>query len=166
MKRYELSDVEWSLISQLFPSTGGRGGQWTDHRLILNGICFKFRAGLAWRDVPERYGPWQTLYGRFRRWSRDGMFLRIARTLQLRLDEKGMIHWDLWCVDGTNIRASRADAGGGKKGVSTNRSTTPWDAVGGASGRRSTLSPVAMGSRSEPSSRRGSGTSRRNSRKS
>lgn len=164
MRRYELSDVEWEIVSGLFPTNGRRGGQWADHRTILNGICFKFRAGVAWRDVPERYGPWQTLYGRFRRWSRDGFLLRMARALQLRLDRASMIAWDLWCVDGTHVRAARAAAGGGKRGACSSPGTTRWAAAGAASARRSTSSPAPMASRSGRSSRRASGTSRRSSR--
>lgn len=164
MRRYELSDAEWAIVSGLFPANGRRGGQWADHRIILNGICFKFRAGVAWRDVPERYGPWQTLYGRFRRWTRDGFFLRMARVLQLRLDQAGMIAWDLWCVDGTHIRAARAAAGGGKRGAPTSRRIMRSAAVGADSARRSTSSPAPTASRSVRSSPRGSGTSRRSSR--
>jgi transposase len=165
MRRYELSDTEWSLIAHVFPPGGGRGKPWSDHRTVLNGICFRFRAGVAWRDVPERYGPWQTLYGRFRRWAREGLFLRIARLLQLRLDERGMIDRKLWCVDGAHVRASRAAAGARKKRpTATSRPTTPSAGAGADSGRRSTSSPAATASRSAPSSRRGGGTSRRNSR--
>jgi len=57
MRRYELSDAEWQAIAHLFPANGCRGDQWADHRTALNGVCCKFRAGVAWRDVPERYGP-------------------------------------------------------------------------------------------------------------
>ena len=165
MRRCELSDAEWSLIAHLLPAGGGRGKPWADHRTVLNGICFRFRAGVAWRDVPERYGPWQTLYGRFRRRVRDGLFLRMARLLRLRLDERGMIDWSLWCVDGTHVRASRAAAGARKKRPGpASRPTTPSAGAGAGSGRRSTSSPAATGSRSGRSSPPGSGTSRRSSR--
>lgn len=164
MRRYELSDSEWPAVVGLFPPNGRRGGQWADHRTVLNGICFKFRAGVAWRDVPDRYGPWQTLYGRFRRWAADGFFLRMARALQLRLDRRGMIAWDLWCVDGTNVRAARAAAGGGKRGATASRPTTPWAAAAAASARRSTSWPAPTACRSGRCSRPGSATSRRSSR--
>lgn len=147
MRRYELSDIEWGLVAGLFPANGRRGGQWADHRTVLNGICFKFRAGVAWRDVPERYGPWQTLYGRFRRWARDGFFLRMARVLQVKLDRRGVIAWDLWCVDGTNVRAARAAVGGGKRGTPMSRPTTPWAAFGADLARKSTSSRAPTGCR-------------------
>ncbi|WP_442791901.1 transposase [Micromonospora sp. NBC_01740] len=67
-RRYELSDVEWEALSRYLPSavTGGRPR--ADDRRVLNGIVWKIRAGAAWRDVPARYGSWQSIYTRFRRW--------------------------------------------------------------------------------------------------
>jgi len=70
------------------------------------------RSGAPWRDLPERYGPWQTIYHRFNAWRKDGSFDRLLETLQIRLDREGHIDWDLWCIDGT----SRAAAGAGQKG--------------------------------------------------
>ncbi|WP_018908120.1 transposase, partial [Salinispora arenicola] len=76
-RRYELSDVEWEALSRYLPSavTGGRPR--VDDRRILNGIVWKIRAGAAWRDVPARYGSWQSIYTRFRRWALDGTFERM-----------------------------------------------------------------------------------------
>ena len=127
MRRYELSDEQWGLICDLLPANKKRRGcPWKDHRTILNGIFWLLRAGAPWRDLPERYGPWQTVYDRFRRWQREGLFDRILGQLQIRLDSEGRIDWDLWCVDGSSIRASRAAAGGGKKGASKSPETTLW----------------------------------------
>lgn len=65
MRRYELTDEQWELIRDLLPSNNGqRGRQWKDHRTILNPIFWLLRAGAPWRDLPERYGPWQTVYDR------------------------------------------------------------------------------------------------------
>jgi transposase len=72
--------------------------------------------GAPWRDIPERYGPWQTVFYRFNGWRRDGTWVRIVTSLLDELDDKGQIDHDLWCIDGSVIRASRAAAGGGKKG--------------------------------------------------
>lgn len=116
MRRYELTDEAWARLEPLLPSNRRRGHPWSDHRTVLNGILWVLHTGAPWRDVPGRYGPWKTVYNRFRRWSRDGTFLRMLQALQLRLDEKGRIDWSLWCVDGSSIRASRAAAGAGKKG--------------------------------------------------
>ena len=128
MRRNELSDEQWELIGDLLPVNGQRGGQWKDHRPILNGIFWIIRTGAPWGDLPERYGPWKTVYDRFRRWRREGLFDRILERLQVRLDAEGRIDWDLWCVDGSSVRASRAAAGGGQKGGPTNRQTTLWAA--------------------------------------
>lgn len=137
MRRHELSDEQWKLIEPLLPKNGHRGEPWKDHRTLVNGILWRGRTGVPWRDVPERYGPWQTVYDRFNRWRRDGTWERIAQALQIRLDEQGVIDWDLWCVDGTNIRATRAAAGGGKKGDLQSPQITRWAARAADSGRRS-----------------------------
>ena len=85
---------------------------------MLNGIFWILHTGAQWRELPERYGPWKTVYGRFRRWSDEGLLDRILQRLQLRLDEEGRIDLDLWLIDGSSVRASRSAAGG--KGGSRN----------------------------------------------
>src|SRR4029453_12501802 len=77
-------------------------------------------------------GPWQTVYDHFRNWRKDGVFARIVEALQIKLDKKGLIDWDLWCVDGASVRAARAAAGADKKvssGPRKNRRTTLWAAA-------------------------------------
>ena len=72
-RRFEITDEEWERLAPLLPAmTPQRGGRWRDHRQVLNGILFRVRTGVPWRDVPERYGPWETLYKRFARWQTDG----------------------------------------------------------------------------------------------
>jgi transposase len=63
--RGELSDTAWAAIALLLPPDGRRGRPWADHRKVVNGILWKLRTGALWRDLPERYGPWQTCYERF-----------------------------------------------------------------------------------------------------
>jgi transposase len=111
VRRYELSDEAFGLVSDLLPANGRRGGQWHDHRTALNGIFWLLHSGAQWRELPERYGPWQTVYWRYNRWRRDGTIDRMLERLQLRLDADGRIDVDLWCIDATQIRASRAAAG-------------------------------------------------------
>ena len=115
VRRYELTDEQFALVSDLLPGNGRRGGQWKDHRTVLNGIFWILHTGAQWRELPERYGHWKTVYDRFRRWQRDGTLERMLERLQMRLDADGRIDFDLWCVDATPIRASRSAAGGGKK---------------------------------------------------
>ena len=140
MRRYELTDERWKLIEDLLPRPGGKGQdkggrRWRDHRQVLNGILWILHTGAQWRELPERYGPWKTVYGRFRRWSDEGLFDRILQRLQLRLDEEGRIDLDLWLVDGSNVRASRSAAGG--KGGSRRQSVL-LAVAGAGSGARST----------------------------
>jgi transposase len=149
MRRHELSDEDWGLIEDLFPANGeGPGRPWREHRAMINGIFWILRTGAPWRDLPERYGPWQTVYDRFSRYVADGMLDAILERLQVRLDEAGRIDWDLWCVDGSSVRASRAAAGAGKKGAPESRRTTLWGAREADSGARCTWLLTAAGYRS------------------
>ena len=114
-RRYELTDEEYACIEDLLPPGGRRGGQWKDHRQVLNGIFWILHTGAQWRELPERYGKWQTVYGRFRLWQADGTIDRLLERLQLRLDAEGRIDPDTWFADGSVVRAGRSAAGGGKK---------------------------------------------------
>ncbi len=89
VRRHELSDRHWELVSAVLPRNGRRGGQWRPHRELLNAMFCKRNTGASWRDLPERYGPWQSVYDRFRRWQKDGTFRRLLHRLQLRMDEIG-----------------------------------------------------------------------------
>jgi len=118
MHRYELSDRQWARISPHFPHTphyrhGGRPCE--NHRSLVNGILWILHTGAPWRDLPERYGPWQTVFYHFNHWRQDGTWNRLVTSLLDELDDKGMIDHELWCIDGTVIRASRAAAGAEKK---------------------------------------------------
>ncbi|MCO6721407.1 transposase, partial [Streptomyces sp. Vc714c-19] len=64
MGRGDLTNREWSLLGPHLPPSGGRGGRWNDHRTVVNGILFRIRTGVPWRDLPERYGSWKTVYER------------------------------------------------------------------------------------------------------
>lgn len=136
MRRYELTDERWKLVEDLLPRAGGQGGRrWRDHRQVLNGILWILHTGAQWRELPERYGPWKTSYGRFRRWSDEGLFDRILERLHLRLDDEGRIDLDLWLIDASSIRASRSAAGG--KGGSRKQSVL-LAAAGAGSGANCT----------------------------
>lgn len=110
LRRYELTDEHWTLIRTLMPRRRP-GGRWNDHRTTLNGMMWVLKSGSPWRDMPDRYGSWKSVYDRFRRWTDDGTIERILGRLRLRLDKEGHIDWDVWCVDGSNIRAHPAAAG-------------------------------------------------------
>ena len=133
MKRHELMDEQWALIEPLLPtSTASTGRPPRDRRTLLNGIFWILHTGAPWRDLPERLGPWQTVYHHFAKWRREGVFAAIVEALQIKLDDRGLIDWDLWCIDGANVRAARAAAGADKKapkGTPTNRRITRWAAA-------------------------------------
>jgi transposase len=116
MRRYELTDSQFAVIADLMPASGRRGGQWNDHRTTPNGILWVLHTGSQWRELPERYGNWKSVHDRLTRWRRDGTIDRILGRLHLRLSDRGLIDTDLWCVDATNIRASRSAAGAGGRG--------------------------------------------------
>jgi transposase len=129
-RRYELTDEAFERIEPLLPKQGP-GGRWNDHRTVLNGMFWILNSGAQWRDMPERYGKWQSVYDRYRRWTEEGLFERILQRLHLELDSDGRIDWDVFDVDGSNIRAHQSAAGAAdnpsKKGADANRQTTPWD---------------------------------------
>ena len=114
MHRYELDDRQWMLIQRHFPATS-RGRPWRDHRTVVNGILWVLFSGAPWRDLPQRYGPWQTAHRRFTRWRRDGTWDRVLRSLRLKADRAGLLDWAQWNFDSTSIRATRAAAGAQKR---------------------------------------------------
>jgi transposase len=132
-KRHALTDEQWQAVDPLMPRSAARTGRPPkDPRLMLDGIFWNLCTGAPWRDLPERFGPWQTVYDHFSKWRRSGVFATIVEALQIKLDKEGLIDWDLWCVDGANVRAARAAAGADKKvssGTRTNRPTTLWAAA-------------------------------------
>jgi len=115
-----------------------------DHRLILNGILWRLRTGAPWRDLPERYGSWKTVYSRFRRWQHKGIWDKVLGDVQSEEDAKGNVDWRIHCVDGSVVRAHQ-HAAGAKKGE-----TKRLVAVVEVSPRRSTSEPKVMASRSRP----------------
>ena len=99
VRRHELTDQAWAQIQPLLPPTGRPGGQWAEHRRVVNGL-WKLATGVPWRDLPERYRPWQTCYERFRRWRADGTWDRLLA----HLDAVDEVDWEV-VVDATIVRA-------------------------------------------------------------
>lgn len=142
MKRHELTDEQWALVDPLIPRKAARTGRpRKDRRLILNGILWILHTGAPWRDLPERFGSCKTVHRYFSDWRGFGVFANIIEALQIKLDERGLVDWELWCVDGANVRAARAAAGAEKKvssGIPTSRPTTRWAAAEAGLDRSST----------------------------
>ena len=104
-RRYELSDSEWERIKDLLPgkqSDVGRTAE--DNRTFLNAVFWIARCGAPWRDLPERYGNWNSVYQRFNRWSKKGVWERIFEELQ-----EPDLDWVM--IDSTSIRAHQHAAG-------------------------------------------------------
>nr|WP_100243893.1 IS5 family transposase [Streptomyces ipomoeae] len=119
MGRHDLTNTQWAKLEPLLP-VGKKPGRPPVHtkRQLIDGIRWRTRAGAPWRDVPERYGPWETVYGLFRRWQRDGTWHRIFEQLQAQADAEGLITWDV-SVDSTIARAHQHAAGARKKDLQT-----------------------------------------------
>ncbi|WP_328835625.1 IS5 family transposase [Streptomyces europaeiscabiei] len=116
MGRHDLTNAQWEKLEPLLPA-GKKPGRPPVHtkRQLIDGIRWRTRAGAPWRDVPERYGPWETVYGLFRRWQRDGTWHCIFEQLQAEADAEGLITWDV-SVDSTIARAHQHAAGARKRG--------------------------------------------------
>jgi transposase len=114
--RFDLTNGQWAALQALLPmpSGAGRPPKWT-RRQLVDGIRWRVRVGSPWRDVPERYGHWQTVYGLFRRWQRDGTWRAVVTGLQARADAAGLINWDV-SVDSTIARAHQHAAGARRHG--------------------------------------------------
>jgi transposase len=110
LKRNDLTDVEWARLAPLLPAHPRQGHRWNDHRLVIDGIFFRARAGCPWRDLPERFGNWKTVYNRHRRWSGDGMWEKILGQLRAGCDEAAGKAWTV-AVDATIVRAHQHAAG-------------------------------------------------------
>jgi transposase len=82
-RRHDLTDAEWSLIAPLLPNKP-RGVPRTDDRRVISGIFYILRMGAPWRDLPERYGPYTTIYNRYNRWAKAGVWLLVFETLVAR----------------------------------------------------------------------------------
>ncbi len=141
-RRHELSDREWARLGPLLPPrTAGKPRQ--DDRRIINGILWKLATGAPWRDLPERYGPWPTVYTRFRRWTLAGVWDRSFAAVQRQADAAGQVDWTVHFVDGTVIRAHQ-HAAGAKGGTRPRR---PSARVRAGSRRRSISERRAAASR-------------------
>lgn len=110
MARRELSDDDWALVEPLLP-IGGYGPN--PHRLRdqFEGVVWRFRTGSQWREMPEEFGAWSTIYGRFRQWRDAGVFQALMATLIAKAARRGQVDLSLVSVDSTTARAHHDAAG-------------------------------------------------------
>ena len=109
-RRHELTETEWARLQPLLPPRKA-GKPRKDDRSSLNGVLWKLATGVPWRDLPERYGPWPSVYTRFRRWTQAGVWDQVLAAVQRQADTAGALDWEWHCVDGTVIRAHQHAAG-------------------------------------------------------
>jgi len=115
MKRGDLTNEQWDRLQPLLPPEKPATGRPSlSHRQVLNGILWVLRTGAPWRDLPERYGKWPTVYSRFRRWQQAGVWQRLLSQVQALVDAHGELDWELHFVDGTIVRAHQHAAGAKK----------------------------------------------------
>jgi transposase len=124
MARLLLMDEEWELISDVFLEPAKTGRPRRDARTVLDGILWVLRTGSPWRDLPAEFGPWQTAWRMFDQWNAEGTLAEILHRLQAAFVAAGAIDNQLWCIDGTTVRAARCAAGGGKKTTARSLATT------------------------------------------
>lgn len=112
VRRYEITDAEWEQLTQYFPERQAveRGRPRKDSRQMLKGIVWIARSGAAWRDLPERYGPWQTVYKRFVQWQTSGLLELIFHDLSADADLQDI------SIDSTCVKAHKASAGAQRGG--------------------------------------------------
>jgi transposase len=130
-RRHELSEEQWNAVAALLPPAKRRGRRPRSSRDMLNAMMWVLRTGAPWRDLPERYGPWETVYRRFREWAAEGVLDRVLQRLRLRLDAEGYIEGSTWFVDGSSVRAAVDAAGAAKKGGTKSPRIMRWDARAG-----------------------------------
>lgn len=147
MQRHALTDEQWERLQKVLPRRKRGPAGKKSEREFVDAVIYRAKTGIPWRDLPERFGPWKTIYNRFCRWAAAGVWERIYKELRVRVDKTGCI------VDGSNVRLHQDAAG--EKGGSTE---TLWVVLEVDSPRRSTRSSTVRGGRSTSRSPRGSAT--------
>src|SRR5258707_15284022 len=152
MTRTDLTDQEWERLEPKLPSSKGkRGGQYKDHRLVLNGILWVLRTGAPWRDLPERYGKWKTCHDRLQPWRRQGVWEQVLQALQGEAEAVGEVVWTVVSIDGTTVRAHQHAAGARHTPA---QAEPPAEKGGNHTGRRSARSQSRRGHHQSAARRR------------
>jgi transposase len=110
MGRYGLRDDQWDRIEDFLPGRDGHVGVTaTDNRLFVEAVLYRYRAGIPWRDLPERFGPWKNIHTRFSRWAESGVWEKLFSALAADADNEYAM------IDSTIVRAHQHSAGAQKK---------------------------------------------------
>ena len=142
MRRHEIKDEDWERIKDMLPGQPGDPGVTAkDNRLFINAVLWIAKTGAPWRDLPERFGPWGSVWKRFDRWAKKGVWQRVFEALR-----DPDLEWMI--IDSTVVRAHQHAAGAEKKGSMRIRR---WADRGAASRPRSTSPSMRWGTRSSSS---------------
>lgn len=128
MLRHRLTDEQWELIVDLFPEPNDEGRPRSAPRQMIDGILWVLNTGAQWRDVPRELGAKSTIWDHFNQWNHDGTLVAVLDRLRGQVE----IDTELWCVDGTSVRAAKCAADGAKKGIRMSRQTMRWAAAAAA----------------------------------
>lgn len=137
MRRHAMTDEQWALVKPLLPTRRPGPKSKRGDRLFIDAVLYRARTGVAWRDLPTRFGPWKSVFNRFDNWSKRGVWAQIFKALQLEIDPSMSI------ADATVVRAHQDSAGG--RGGST---SMLWAALEEAFRPRSTRSSTPRQDRS------------------
>jgi transposase len=145
--RHSLTDEHWSRVFEVLPAQRTGPKSVLGDRQFIDAVLYRTKTGIPWRDLPERFGPWKSVYNRFSNWAKRGVWASIFEALQQDVDEIGSV------VDGSVIRAHQ-DASGGKGGSDA----MLWAALEEVFRASSTSSSTRKRVRSTSRSRRASAT--------
>jgi transposase len=114
----DLTNEQWNVVEAILPTdqvrSDKRGRPWSDRRKVLNGVLWVLRTGAPWKDLPARYGPYQTVHRRFQNWVRDGVIEKVLLALADHLKEAGGLDLKECFVDGTFVPAKKGGAWSGR----------------------------------------------------
>ena len=113
----DLTSQQWNVLSELLPEDpvreDGRGRPWSDRRKVLNGVLWILRTGAPWKDLPSRYGPYQTVHRRFQNWVRSGVLESVLLAIAQDLKDRGGLDLSECFIDGTFVPAKKGGAASG-----------------------------------------------------
>lgn len=126
-RRYALRDDQWERIKNLLPGREGTVGVTAkDNRLFVEAVLYRYRAGIPWRDLPERFGPWKAVHTRFTRWCERGVWEAVLTRLAADADNEYAM------IDSTIVRAHQHAAGARKKGATRPKTSATGKPLGRA----------------------------------
>ena len=114
----DLTDQQWSVVSSILPAdpvrSDKRGRPWTDRRTVLNGVLWILRTGAPWKDLPARYGAYQTVHRRFQRWVGSGVLEQVLLAVAQDLKDRSGLDLRECFIDGTFVPAKKGGAASGR----------------------------------------------------